>query len=895
VHRLWKTALAALAIGVLGGVMAAPVGRDRSTGEVVTLGETVGLQTFDDFGLRQLFRLRGERTPPPQVAIVATNEEFISELDARSAEGVWAECIRTAQKNLAARKLPMRKEIRPWPRCMQARLIDALVARGVAVIAFDIFFAAKDDASELADDVNRRELLAAAMKRAGNVVLMHGLYRDVTCLGKERDGGCDGKEIVTERQIAPDAVFAEAALGVGQFVLPSEDENFTRFWPFKGLADAPGLSAVTLQAYADATFGSFAELIDIAGISWLTQTLALARQEAGIVGLAEAMRRLRIRLTALANAQGEASTHQVYEHLERDLGDKKYGSSGEKGEALAALLELYRGPSERYINFYGPPCTLPIYRGDRILLGTANPLVEHAACAKHAGSLGKEDPIAGKVVFVGVADLATAGIADHYTTAFTRRDGVGLSGVEIAATTFANLLTDRTLRPAGVALVLGIFIGFGGLSGGLAYALPGSRGFLAILATGLTYGIAALALFSNQDRWLPMAVPITQLAASALLFIFITSIRYINEERAKEKARRAEEEARRAEQDARRAEEEARRAEERAKRAEEEARRAEEEARRKFEAAMKALGFYVPTEMAEAMAHGENPVDLTQYVWGTVLTTDIKDFTRRSKGIAQAELTSMLNEYDDVLSGPVGRLGGVLASFAAGDRMMCAWPGLERERRARACRAALEVRAVIEAFNQSRKEKSLVMLPARIGLYASQFSIGNVGGGGRYTYSFVGDAANGAERVESLDKELIGDGTVGVATGVERVEDPNSELFKRRRILASAAVVEDLDTTFFLRRIGTFEPRGMQELPIFEIMGFRDPCLTDLAALCELYNRAIAEYEAGRWPAAVRLFEALLATWPEDEPARYFLALARRFTMKPPDGDKPWVVRLKEK
>jgi adenylate cyclase len=852
-HRLWKTALAALAVGVLGGVMAAPVSRDRSTGEVVTLGRAVGLQTFEDFGLRQLFRLRGERRPPPQVAIIATNEEFISELDPRSAEGARAECIRSAQKNLAARKLPMRKEVRPWPRCMQAWLIDALVARGAAVIAFDIFFAAKGNGAELPDDVNRRELLAAAMKRAGNVVLMHGLYRDVTCLGKRKDGGCDGKEIVTERQIAPDAMFADAALGVGQFVLPSEDENFTRFWPFKGLADAPGLSAVTLQAYADPTFGSFAELIDIAGINWLPQTLALARQEAGRVGLADAMRRLRIRLTALASTQGEASARQVYETLERGLGDQKHGSSGERGEALAALLELYRGASERYINFYGPACTLPIYQGDRILLGTAEPLVEHAACAKHADSLGKEDPVAGKVVFVGVADLETAGIADHYTTAFTRRDGVGLSGVEIAATTFANLLTDRTLRPAGVALALGVFFGFGGLVGALAYALPGSRGFLAVLATGSAYAIAALMLFSDQDSWLPIAVPITQLSASMLLCASITSMRYLD------------------------------------------AKRAEEEAKRKLEAAFKALGLYVPSAVAASLVGGDAPTAMTEYVSGTIVTADIVDFTQITEQSQLRELTPLLNEYDDLLSGPVERLGGVLASFAAGDRLMCAWPGLDRERRARACRAALEVRAVIEAFNQIRKEKSLVMLPARIGLHAGQFSIGNVGGGGRYTYSFVGDAANGAERVESLDKELIGGGLTNAATGVERVANSNGELFKRRRILASAVVVEDLDATFFLRRIGTFEPRGMHELPIFEIMGFRDPCLTNLAALCEQYNCAIAEYERGRWSDAARLFEAVLAAWPEDHPAQYFLKCARKFMIDPPSGDKPWVVCLKEK
>jgi adenylate cyclase len=64
----------------------------------------------------------------------------------------------------------------PWPRSLHAGLIDKLINAGAAVIAFDILFSQPSSPEE--DDA-----LAAAIARAGNVVLATGLVRQETPAG----------------------------------------------------------------------------------------------------------------------------------------------------------------------------------------------------------------------------------------------------------------------------------------------------------------------------------------------------------------------------------------------------------------------------------------------------------------------------------------------------------------------------------------------------------------------------------------------------------------------------------------------------------------------------------------------------------------------------------------
>ena len=75
---------------------------------------------------------------------------------------------------------------------------------------------------------------------------------------------------------------------------------------------------------------------------------------------------------------------------------------------------------------------------------------------------------------MGASELGSAEQEDGFSTVFGREDGVDLSGVEIAATAFANLLTDGTIQRR-LGLHLSTLLLFGGLVGTLAYLLPGLR------------------------------------------------------------------------------------------------------------------------------------------------------------------------------------------------------------------------------------------------------------------------------------------------------------------------------------------------------------------------------------------------------------------------------------
>ncbi len=100
---------------------------------------------------------------------------------------------------------------------------------------------------------------------------------------------------------------------------------------------------------------------------------------------------------------------------------------------MTALAGLYEGGDQRYLNFYGPPGSIPNIPYNAVF------------------NDGSTTDFNGKVVFIGLSDLYDPGQPDRFYTVFTNDDGVDLSGVEIAATAFANMLTDRSLRPAGAS------------------------------------------------------------------------------------------------------------------------------------------------------------------------------------------------------------------------------------------------------------------------------------------------------------------------------------------------------------------------------------------------------------------------------------------------------------
>lgn len=103
-------------------------------------------------------------------------------------------------------------------------------------------------------------------------------------------------------------------------------------------------------------------------------------------------------------------------------------------QLLKSLIRMYQSPDSRYLNFYGPPGTIPTISYCQVLDQLENP-----------GSRRTPVDFKGKAVFIGHSERVLPNFKDGFYTAFSHPSGVDISGVEMTATAFANLLEDRPI------------------------------------------------------------------------------------------------------------------------------------------------------------------------------------------------------------------------------------------------------------------------------------------------------------------------------------------------------------------------------------------------------------------------------------------------------------------
>jgi EAL domain-containing protein (putative c-di-GMP-specific phosphodiesterase class I)/CHASE2 domain-containing sensor protein len=424
---------------------------------------TLGATFETGVGLRWLFNVRGTIAPPPEVVVVA--------IDGRTG----------SQLGLAASP-------REWPRSIHAQLVEALVQHGASVIVFDLLF---EKAKSPHDDL----AFATAVAKADRVVLVEKLT------GKGQpiaDSHGYHKAIVwTEELIQPLPFLTESAKGLGAFPLPKLGAAVHEFWVFKeSLNDAPVMPAVALQINALRAYSTWLGLLERLNTPGL-ETLPRSTYELkGAQQIRDLMRTLRLFFEH--NPGTGARITALIDH------ENSPGMSPETRSLLQALTKLYDGPPNRYINFYGPP-------------GTITTIPYHAVIKGGDPNLNKGAmDFTNKTVFVGFSDLFDPGQPDRFYTVFTRSDGVDVSGVEIAATAYANLLTDRTLKPSGAPATSIVLVLFGIVMGTIVYCLRAVASVLLSLTLAVAYAIAAQWMFNTHDYWLPLAVPLLMQFPSAL-------------------------------------------------------------------------------------------------------------------------------------------------------------------------------------------------------------------------------------------------------------------------------------------------------------------------------------------------------------------------------------------
>jgi adenylate cyclase len=556
----------------------------------------------EDLGLDLFFKLRGIQQPPTEAVVVS--------IDRDSAENL---------------KIPDNPD--KWPRSVHARLVDTLVRAGAKAITFDVHFV---EPKVTEDD----HLFERAIRRAGNVILADAMRaKDIPT----SSAGNDASSTTIVKLTKPFEPFAQAATGTAPFVLPRIPFKVNQYWTFQqGAGDVPTFPVAALQLYGWEEFGDLVQLVKQATPTYAEKVPADVERERLTRGLLGMIRDLRD-LFEDDPLLGE----KVREELERS--GLRATDEG-RYRLLKALINMYGGEASRYINFYGPPGTIPTIPYHQALqIGTES---------------GPAFDVKGKAVFVGLSEILLAERKDSFYTVFSQGNGVFIGGVEIAASAFLNILDDTTIVPISLPAHVGLLLCWGIIVGVLCRLLPIS------MAAGAMVGMAGLYLaiaayqFQSYQQWYPLVLPL--LVQLPIGFGGAVLWNYVESDRERKNIRKA------------------------------------------FGLY---LPNDVVDQLAKDMA---NIKGTTQVVYGTCLFTDAGDYTALSEKMTPKDLSDFLGRYFEALFQPVRKHGGLIVDLKGDSILaIWKGPQDDPALRKKACLAALEMSESVARFNQSVAPYSL--------------------------------------------------------------------------------------------------------------------------------------------------------------------------------------------
>jgi adenylate cyclase len=604
----------------------------------------------EKFGLYWLFQLRGAVTAPKNVVVVAIDQPSATQLD-----------------------LPVTPRL--WPRDLHAQLIEQLTQAGARIIVFDLIF---DTPSAVpAHD----ERLAYSMKMAGNVVLVERLVYENAAPHADPIGQ-EHSHFIKEGPIPLLPIITDAIKAQAPFPLPKA-ARVNDYWIFKADAgDIPTIPAVVLQIFALPVYDDFIRLLRNVNPAYAVG-LPVDKDTLDIEDLVLTLRSLFINEPLIAQSlqtelNRDASLNPVEKHI------------------IQALLSLYSGSDTRYLNFYGPPRSIETVPYYRVLQLNKNSIAE-----KQLQWMDFKD----KVIFVGFSAATQPEqdiVRDDYHTVFSNADGLYISGVEIAATAFANLLEDKPIRPFPLTGSLAILFLWGFGLGSVFMLLSNRNAVIVSVILIFCYVGSAYYYFKEAGIWLPLVNPVFLQMPMALFGAVL--LKYY-------------------------------------------------EAKRERQQLKEAFGYFLPERIVNDIARNAGSIARNnQLVYGTCLATDAEMYTALAEKMEPRQLSQLMNEYYAVLFEPVRQHNGTV-SDVVGDAMLAIWAAasVNTDLRKKACQACLDIAEAVEHFNQTANRPQL---PTRMGLHFGEMMLGNIGAIHHYEYRAVGDIVNTSNRIQGVNKYL---------------------------------------------------------------------------------------------------------------------------------------------
>jgi adenylate cyclase len=241
----------------------------------------------------------------------------------------------------------------------------------------------------------------------------------------------------------------------------------------------------------------------------------------------------------------------------------------------------------------------------------------------------------------------------------------------------------------------------------------------------------------------------------------------------------------------------------------------------------------------------------------TILVVDIRGFSRICERLGAARTFDWIRDMMGALSASVLVQQGVLVDYV-GDELMAMWgaPLEQPDHAERACRAAMDMLRELPNLNDRWGSTIGEAVDIGIGINTGLARVGNVGSNRKFKYGPLGNTVNVASRVQGATKFLK---TRAVVTGATRTRVGNN--FQARRLCKA-------------RVVNIAEPVELYEL--------LPPDETGAFGIQRFYERALLEFEAGRFREATRLLGKSLSDGANDGPSLVLMARAIECLVAPP-------------
>ena len=278
---------------------------------------------------------------------------------------------------------------------------------------------------------------------------------------------------------------------------------------------------------------------------------------------------------------------------------------------------------------------------------------------------------------------------------------------------------------------------------------------------------------------------------------------------------------------------------------------------------LRAFRRYVPTQLVRRLLELGQDAELGGVERElTILFSDLANFTKISENLRPREIVEEMREYFEVATEAVEAEQGTLDKFL-GDGVLAFYnaPVEIPQHAAHACATALALRDGLAAGEAHRRQQGRPILRTRIGLHTGLALVGNIGTRERFTYTVIGDSANLAARLESLNKTYGTD------------------------ILASAATRQAAGDRFLWRtidRVAVIGRDGATE--VHELRGEMRGATPEELRFIACYEEALGLYLEGRFSPAILIWERLARDFPQDAPTRLLLERCRSLAMNPPSS-----------